>query len=131
MNTKTELSQFHQVSRQNDLLQEQQHNSSKTQDARHIRWIACSNCAAVYQDRRKQSRLGRAVTDGKTCPKCHRTASNTAVGFLILQGDFFLTHRKEVRQMILDLAERERNKHPQKRIIDVKDDAHITIDNNV
>ncbi len=124
MDTKTTPSQFNQVPRRNELLQKQ---IDKTQDKNHMRWIACSNCTAVYQDRRKQPRLRRAVADGGTCPKCHRIDSITTAGFLILQGGFFLTHREEVKQMILDLAECERNEHPHKRIIDVKDGAHITL----
>jgi len=127
MDTKTTPSQFNQVFRQNELLQKQIYDSYKTQDKKLTRWIACSNCNAVYQDRRKRSRTSRTVIDGKTCPECHRVDSDTTAGLLILQGGFFLTHREEVKQMILDLAEYERNERPRRRIIDMKDGAHITL----
>lgn len=127
MGAKTTPSQFNQVPRQNEVAQEPLHDNYKAKDKNHTWWIACSNCAAVYQDRRKQPRISRAAADGKTCPACHRIDNDATAGFLILQGGFFLTHREEVKQIILDLAARERNERPHKRIIDVKDGAHITL----
>ena len=125
MDTKIASSQFHQVNRRNDLLQEQLRDNDKAKDKLH-EWIACPNCGAVYQERREQQRISHAVAHGKTCPACHHIEGDTTAGFLILHGCFFLTHREEIRRMILNLEERERNDYPLKRIIDVKDGVHIT-----
>jgi len=125
MDTKTALSQFHQVSRQKDLLQEQQHDNCTAKDKLH-EWIACPSCGAVYQDRREHRRKNHGAAHGETCPVCHQIEDDTTVGFLILHGSFFLAHREEIKRMILNLEECERNKRPLKRIIDLKDSVHIT-----
>lgn len=125
MDTKIALSQFNLTSRQKDLLQEQKLEKFTAKD-KPLEWIACSNCGSVYQDRREQRRLRHAALHRKTCPVCHQVENDTAAGFLILHGNFFLNHREEIKRMILNLEERERNKYPLKRIIDLKDSVHMT-----
>lgn len=125
MDTKAEFSQFHQVSRRNDILQKLAHDNDKIKGESH-KWIVCPNCNEVYEDRRGQRRISTAAIYGKACPACHQIENDTTAGFLILHGSFFLAHREEIKRMILNLEERERNECPLMRILDIKDSVHIT-----
>lgn len=81
----------------------------------------CQICGAVFTDGRWQwlETLPEEARETR-CPACQRIHDRVPAGYLILGGDFFNSHRKEIMRLIHNHVEKQRTQHPLQRIIDTK-----------
>jgi hypothetical protein len=62
----------------------------------------------------------------ETCSACHRIHDHYPAGYVTLKGAFFLAHRDEIMNLVHNEEKRERAEHPQKRIMEVEENAGMT-----
>ena len=77
----------------------------------------CPGCGAVFL--RNRWTWQPAPTDARqhTCPACQRIKDRVPAAFLTLSGDFFVSHRDEIMNLISNYEQRESMEHPLKRIM--------------
>jgi len=81
---------------------------------------ACSGCGAVYRKGRWTWAAAPADAAKTKCPACRRIADDYPAGIVTLSGDFALEHADEIRGLIHNLEEREKQEHPLKRVMAVE-----------
>ncbi|MCU7919790.1 MAG: ATPase [Candidatus Thiodiazotropha sp. (ex Dulcina madagascariensis)] len=81
----------------------------------------CQVCGAVFSGGRWQwlETLPEEAKETR-CPACQRIHDRVPAGYLILRGDFFNAHRKEIMRLIHNHVEKQRTQHPLQRIIDTQ-----------
>ena len=94
----------------------------------------CSACGAVYANRRWSAadspvRINkhkeRRPAKTTVCPACKQKRAGNPRGFVLVDGDFFVEHRKEIRQLLQNEAERAAEDNPLARILEWKEgDGH-------
>ena len=52
-----------------------------------------------------------------TCPACQRIKDRVPAAFLTLGGEFLLSHKDEIMNLVHNYEKRERREHPLKRIM--------------
>ena len=92
----------------------------------------CRECGSVYVNRRwrtaesttnkKNQPLGSRLT---ICPACKQAKSGEPRGFVYLDGAFFVGHREEVQNLVLNEAKRAGQNNPLARILKLEEsDGH-------
>jgi hypothetical protein len=81
----------------------------------------CPDCGAVYHNGRWQWVLAAAGAHETLCPACHRIHDKYPAGYVTLKGEFFVTHRAEILQLVRHREAREKAEHPLQRVMDIED----------
>jgi hypothetical protein len=79
----------------------------------------CSGCHAVFHAGRWTWGEPPAGVAEARCPACRRIRDKLPAGTLVLEGSFVEAHRDELVRLIRHEAERERNEHPQHRVMEI------------
>jgi hypothetical protein len=87
----------------------------------------CPSCAAVFREGRWQWATGPVDAPRQSCPACRRIADGYPGGRLTLTGDFVPAHRDEIIGLARNVEAREKQEHPLKRIIAVKDEEGAVV----
>jgi len=91
---------------------------------------ACPSCGASYREGRWTWRRAPADAVERRCPACERIADDYPAGELRIDGAFVAPHRNELIALLRRVEERERSRHPLKRIMaitDVKAGLRVTV----
>jgi len=83
---------------------------------------ACPRCGASYRGGRWTWKTAPAGAYERVCPACQRIADDYPAGVLHVGGRFAASHRDELLALLRHVEERERNEHPQKRIMAIADE---------
>jgi NMD protein affecting ribosome stability and mRNA decay len=80
---------------------------------------ACPSCGSTYREGRWtwQPAPDRALE--RICPACERIAQSYPAGVVRVEGAFAAQHRDDLIRLLRNVEERERSRHPLKRIIRV------------
>jgi hypothetical protein len=89
----------------------------------------CKDCGAVYANRRWTAAQimggnkyqGKRPAEMTICPACKQASSGEPRGFVYLDGDFFVGHRKDIQSLILNEAKRAGEDNPLARILELKE----------
>lgn len=111
---------FHQISRHDNLFQEQVHDAYKSKTKLHEPTV-CLQCSAVYHEGRWQWLPAPQNAHQEVCPACHRINDHYPAGYLSIKGEFIKTHREEIMHLLHHYEQHERAEHPLKRIMDVEE----------
>jgi hypothetical protein len=87
----------------------------------------CPSYAAVFREGRSQWATGPVDAPRQSCPACRRIADGYPAGRLTLTGDFVPAHRDEIIGLARNVEAREKQEHPLKRIIEVKDEEGAVV----
>lgn len=126
MSTKTNQPGFRQIARRDNIFQEHVHDNYKIKGKLSTPTV-CPHCRAVYHEGRWQWGQVPAEAHQVTCPACHRIQDHYPAGFLTLQGAFFVAHRDEILHLVRNTEEREKERHPLKRIIAIEEKDEIAL----
>ena len=87
----------------------------------------CRDCGAMY--RRGRWIWGSAPDDANValCPACHRIQDGYPEGSVTLSGDFARANREEILGLARNVEAREKEEHPLKRIMGVRDEDDRTV----
>lgn len=106
------------------------HEAGRHRPARAISEPAlCKECGAVYANRRWTAPDSESVNERDKhwrparetiCPACEQRRSGEPRGFVFLDGDFFVAHRREIEQLLNNEAERAAVDNPLARILESK-----------
>lgn len=88
---------------------------------------ACPQCGAVFHEGRWQWMKMPVGAHQVVCSACHREQDHYPAGYLAMQGLFFLMHRDEIMNLVLNEANHQRAEHPLKRIMEVEDKGYSTV----
>ena len=80
----------------------------------------CSGCGAVYRKGRWTWSPAPPGATRTTCPACRRSADDYPAGVVTVSGDFALAHADEIRGLVSNVEEREKQEHPLKRIMAIE-----------
>lgn len=81
----------------------------------------CKQCGVLYQDGRWSWHI-HGITEpvlSTLCPACQLVNKHQATGFLTLSGNYFLTHKDDILNLIHRIANYECEQHPLNRLIAV------------
>jgi NMD protein affecting ribosome stability and mRNA decay len=78
---------------------------------------ACPRCGATYRKGRWTWQPAPADAASRTCPACDRIESRYPAGILQVEGKFAALHRDDLIGLVRNVEERERSRHPLKRIM--------------
>lgn len=90
----------------------------------------CGDCGAVYVNRRwtaaasfseNKKRKDERPARTTVCPACKQKRAGEPRGFVFLDGAFFVEHRKEIKQLLRNEAERAAEDNPLARILEWKE----------
>jgi len=62
-----------------------------------------------------------------TCPACRRMEDDYPAGYLVLEGSFFGENREEIMNLVRNVAEDEKEKHPMERVMAIRKDGDTTL----
>lgn len=82
---------------------------------------ACPECGASYREGRWTWRRAPADARKRMCPACKRIADAYPAGELRVDGAFVRPHRAELVALLRHVEERQRSRHPLKRILAIRD----------
>jgi len=126
MGTKNTLPGFHQITRHDGIFQEHVHDTYKTR-GKLSESTVCPQCGAAFHEGRWQWLEAPVKAHQQNCPACQRSLDHNPAGFLTLQGDFFLTHRDEIINLIHNVEKREKAEHPLKRIMATEEKDNVVL----
>jgi NMD protein affecting ribosome stability and mRNA decay len=78
---------------------------------------ACPSCGATYRAGRWTWQPAKGDAHERTCPACERIADRYPGGVLRVEGSFAARHRDDLVGLVRNVEERERSRHPLKRIM--------------
>ena len=90
----------------------------------------CKKCGAVYANRRWTVAQNTASNEEHqrhqtlhitVCPACKQAADGEPRGFVYLDGAFFVEHRKEIENLMLNEAKRAGEDNPLARILELQE----------
>jgi hypothetical protein len=92
----------------------------------------CKECGAVYANRRWTSAQTatkkhepRKPVQIRVCPACKQASSGEPRGFVYLDGAFFVGHREEIKNLLINEAKRSGEDNPLARILELREgDSH-------
>lgn len=97
----------------------------------------CTECGACFREGRWTWRKAPAGAPSGICPACRRIRDDYPGGYLTLKGDFVRRHADEIRGLVQNVDEREKQQHPLHRVMVVSEhgdgllvtttDAHLAL----
>lgn len=92
----------------------------------------CRECGALYVNRRWQGATGAVNAPSARlidCPACLQMRNGSPRGFVYLDGSFYITHQKEIEQLLRNEAARAEADNPLARIMEFTrgKDHHLTV----
>ncbi|MBU1425868.1 MAG: ATPase [Gammaproteobacteria bacterium] len=117
---------FRRIHRHDGIFQEFVHDTYKAK-GKPPEPTVCHECGAVFHAGRWQWLTMPAKAHRNVCPACQRILDHYPAGFLTLQGDYFLSHREEIMNLVHNHEQRERAEHPLKRIMAVEEKDNATL----
>jgi hypothetical protein len=84
---------------------------------------ACTSCGAIYRDGRWAWGAAPADAHRTRCPACRRIEDDYPAGLVTISGEFAAAHAEEIRNLIRNVEEREKQEHALKRVMSIGDDA--------
>jgi len=88
----------------------------------------CPECKAVVQNGHWSWAEVPAGANRQICPACLRIRDRVPAGYLTLRGEFLSLHEAEIMNLIRNHVERERTRHPLKRIMQsLKQDESLVV----
>jgi hypothetical protein len=88
---------------------------------------ACPRCQASYRNGRWTWEAPPIGSYALECPACERIAADDAAGELRLEGRFVAAHRDEIEGCLRNVETRERDEHPLKRIMSIREDGQAVV----
>jgi NMD protein affecting ribosome stability and mRNA decay len=79
----------------------------------------CPGCGATYRKGRWTWQPAVSPARERTCPACERIADRYPAGVLQVEGRFAVAHRDDLVGLVRHVEQRERSRHPLKRIIQI------------
>ena len=61
------------------------------------------------------------------CPACRRIEDRLPAGYVTLEGPFLSEHRREIMNLVDNVAEAEKGEHPLERIMAIHRDPEVTV----
>lgn len=94
----------------------------------------CGGCRAVYMNKRwyvegDVARMTKQVAETKltVCPACLKIRDNFPGGIVTLKGDYVLSHKAELMNVVKNEEERARGFNPLERVMSIKENGHGSI----
>lgn len=113
--------------RRDRLIQESRHDPYRAYE-KPTEPTVCPDCSAVFRDGRWRWASGPADAPRSACPACRRVRDDYPGGYLSVRGEFAATHRDEILGLARNVEAREKEDHPLKRIMEVRDEGdHLEI----
>ena len=83
----------------------------------------CPECKVVFSQGRWQWSTDVPENANEVlCAACRRIKEKVPAGFLVLEGEFFQQHRKEIMNLMENKVQNQKARHPMKRVMDVEDE---------
>ncbi|MBM3163656.1 MAG: ATPase [Chlorobi bacterium] len=86
---------------------------------KHAEPAKCPSCGAVFVNGRWQWQGIEKDAVHILCPACKRTADNYPAGEIEFGGIFFLEHRNEIINLVMNTERQEKKLHPLERIMHI------------
>jgi len=84
----------------------------------------CPRCGALYHEGRwAWAPSPPFEAERAPCPSCRRIANDNPAGIVLLEGELHDRLRDEIRNLILNVEQRESAEHPLKRIFGVEESS--------
>jgi NMD protein affecting ribosome stability and mRNA decay len=80
----------------------------------------CPECKASYHEGRWTWQSAPRGASEQICPACERISSRYPAGVLHVEGSFAAEHRDDLIGLVRNVEERERSKHPLKRVMRIE-----------
>ncbi len=90
-------------------------------------FAACPGCRASYRNGRWTWESPPVGSYALECPACKRIAADDAAGELRIEGRFAAAHRDEIEGCLRNVETRERDEHPLKRIMSIREDGQALV----
>jgi hypothetical protein len=87
----------------------------------------CRSCGLTVQQGRWTWSSPEKAALSTTCPACRRLEDDYPAGYLMLEGPFFGQKRKEIMNLVRNVAEAEKKEHPMERVMAVRKDGEATL----
>lgn len=84
---------------------------------------ACTSCGAMYRAGRWTWGAPPADSHPAVCPACRRVEDDYPAGVVVVEGEFAASHDEEIRGLVHNLEERQKQEHPLKRIMRIAEPA--------
>lgn len=81
---------------------------------------ACPSCGAIYRAGRWAWGSPPADAHRTTCPACRRIEDDYPAGLVTISGEFAAAHAEEIRNLIHNVEEREKQEHALKRVMAIE-----------
>jgi len=88
---------------------------------------ACPSCGAMYRAGRWTWGSAPADASRTECPACRRIADDYPAGVVTGTGEFLQAHREEIRNLVRNVEAREKQEHPLKRVMAVRDEGDALV----
>src|SRR5262245_609490 len=83
----------------------------------------CPTCHAAYHSGRWTWEAAPADAHRQECPACRRAADDYPAGIVTMRGAFLASHGEEIRNLLRNVETREKQNHPLKRIMAIREEA--------
>lgn len=84
---------------------------------------SCPSCGASYREGRWTWRPAPPDAHDTECPACRRIADDFPAGIVTLSGAFTAAHADEIRGLVRNIEEREKQEHPLKRVMAIREEG--------
>jgi len=109
--------------RRDRLIHERVHDPYKTK-SKLPEPTVCPICYAIFKEGRWQWANSWPIDAQRhTCQACHRIHDGYPAGIIIISGDFALSHKAEVLNLVRHHEEQEKREHPLHRIMEIEEKA--------
>lgn len=85
----------------------------------------CTRCGCVFSNGRwswqELPEKDRHKINKTLCPACKRIEDNVPAGYMDLSGEFFISHKDEILNLIKNEADAETQEHPMERIMEISE----------
>ena len=87
----------------------------------------CPQCGALFTGGRWTWHQTPEPTNETICPACRRIADRYPAGQIEISGSFFETHREEILNLVRNVEQQEKERHPLERLMSITDNNDGTL----